>query len=394
MVKVSARRSRFGRSRIIAVLCLWVAVASCGGDPEEAPATTTPASATTTASTTPSETTSETSTTVEQSPDDSEIREFYEGNTITIVVGSAPGGGFDTYARLIAKHLPKHIPGSPNVVVENMPGGGNMLAQNHMYNAARNDGTVIGNASASITINQLFGDPEVQFDMRDYLYLGQPDFGGTSVLWASENWEGTLADTLEPGGPELIIGGSAPGSLQYDPAVLLKTVLGANVRVVGGYPGSGELRLALEQGEIDAFFLNWETARVVASEQVESGEWRPLVKYGEHADGHPDAADIPSVYDFVDSQSQRDLLYFGGTGGAREIQRIYYLPPGTPEDRYLALRTAFEATLADPELLAEAEQAQLLIAPLSGEEVHQRITEFLNLPDETVEALRTALERS
>jgi tripartite-type tricarboxylate transporter receptor subunit TctC len=308
------------------------------------------------------------------------VAEFYEGETVKIIVATAPGGGFDTYARAIAPHLAEQIPGQPDVIVENMPGAGHMVAMNYLYNQAPQDGTVIGNATGGLALQQVFGSPRVQFDMRDFTYLGLPDPLGNSVLIARDGAGiESFEELLESGGPELVVGVQSPGSLQTDPAVLLKEVLGANIKLVPGYDGSAAINLAMEQGEIDAFVTSFHTELATTREKFENDEWNvlepdPLIE--EFTPG------VPTVYEFARAIDEQVLFY--GSGSPRSLTRIYFLPPNVPEERAAALQAAWDATMADPEFLADAEKAGLLIGGLSGDEVEDGIAELLDMPEDLV----------
>jgi tripartite-type tricarboxylate transporter receptor subunit TctC len=316
--------------------------------------------------------------------DEAAIAEFYEGETVKIIVATAPGGGFDTYARTIAPHLAEHIPGQPNVIVENMPGAGHMVAMNYLYNQAPQDGTVIGNATGGLALQQVFGSDRVQFDMRDFSYLGLPDPLGNSVLIARQGAGiESFEELLEPGGPELVVGVQSPGSLQTDPAVLLKEVLGANIKLVAGYDGSSAINLAMEQGEIDAFVTSFHTELATTREKFASDDWNVLIQFDREPDPLVEefTAGVPTVYEFARDEGEEEVLFYG-SGSPRSLTRIYFLPPNVPEERVEALQDSWAATMADPEFLADAEKAGLLIGGLSGDEVHEGLTDLLDMPED------------
>lgn len=320
------------------------------------------------------------------------LAEFYGGKTITLVVGSSPGGGFDTYARLIARHMGKYVPGEPEVIVENMPGAGHTLAMNHLYNVAPRDGTVIGNATGALSINQLFEADTVDYDMTKINYLGQPDPQGVNTVIVRtaagiEHFDQLVGDNPD----QLVIGTSAPGSLQHDPAVLLRDVVGANVQVVPGYPGTADMALAMDQGETDAFMTNYHSAIASSADRFESGEWAFLAQFAPEDGLHPELPDVATPYSYVDSDEDLALLRFGG-GESRSLLRIYFTPPEVPEERVRALQEAFRLALEDPELLAEAEQGDIAIEYISGEQVAAGINDFLSMPEGVRERLREVLQ--
>jgi len=321
------------------------------------------------------------------------VQEFYDGKTVKLIVATAPGGGFDTYARVIAKHIGEHIPGQPNVIVENMPGAGHMVAMNYMYNQAPKDGTVIGNATGGLALQQLFGSERVQFDMTKFNYLGQPDPAGNTVLVVRRGAPvKRFEELLTPGGPQLVVGVQSPGSLQTDPAVLLKDVLGANIKIVAGYDGSSAIGLAMESGEIDGFVTSWHTELATTRDKFESGEWTTLIQTDKQRDPTIEAIvkDVPSVFEFTKDKTQEDLMFFGA-GDPRGLTRIYFVPPNVPADRVTALQAAFDETMKDPEFLADTEKASLLIDPLTGAQVKEGFDSLLNMPADVRDQLKTLI---
>lgn len=320
------------------------------------------------------------------------VAEFYDGKTVTLIVATNPGGGFDTYARLIARHMGKHIPGEPNVIVENMPGAGHTLGMNHIYNVAPRDGTVIGNATGALALNQLFEADTVDFDMTELNYLGQPDPQGVNtVIVRTDAGIEHFDQLVGEGADELVIGTSAPGSLQHDPAVLLRDVVGANIQVVEGYPGTADMALAMDQGETDAFMTNYHSAIASSADRFESGEWAFLAQFAPEDDLHPDLPDVATPYSYVDDEEDLALLRFGG-GEGRSLLRIYFTPPEVPEERVRALQEAFRLALEDPALLEEAERGEIAIEYISGEEVAAGFAEFLAMPESVRERLRAVLQ--
>jgi tripartite-type tricarboxylate transporter receptor subunit TctC len=327
----------------------------------------------------------------EDDSDEDEIAAFYSGNTVTVVVATSPGGGFDAYARLIAEGLSDHIPGNPTVIVENMPGAGHMVAMNHVYNAAPQDGTVIGNASGGLAFEQLFGSDGVAYDMGELQFIGMPDEPANMVLVArAEAGFTDFAEVMNGEGDPLVIGAASPGSLQTDNATVLRNVLEANVQLVPGYDGTGPMRLAMEQGEIDAFVTSHHTLAAQDAERIESGEWVLLLQYWDEPQQGLGLDDVPTVYDFAADDEQHDLLFYGA-GPPRAFVRPYFVHPEVPADRVAALRDAFAAVLNDADFQANAEQAGLEVGHQSGELLDEVYRDLLALPEELVQALQEAL---
>lgn len=321
------------------------------------------------------------------SEDDGGGDDFFEGKTLKIVVGTDPGGGFDTYARGIAAHMPAHIPGNPNIIVENMPGAGQMIAMNHVASAAPKDGTVIGTADGGLVLKQLVGAEGVEFDMAEMHYLGMPDDPVNMVLVARADVGVESLEDIIDGGEELVIGGQAPGDIQTDPSTLLREVLGANVDIILGYGGTGPLSLAMEQGEIDAYWGSLETFQAQFSDKLESGEWIVLTSLLEERS--EDLPDVPVIYEFADDEDAQ-LLRVGTT--YRLYVRPYFLPAEVPEERVEILREAFAQTMQDPAFLEEMEAAERTIGPVSGEDLEEIYTSFLSeTSPEIVEELKVLL---
>lgn len=311
---------------------------------------------------------------------DADLADHFKGKPVTIIVGSSPGGGFDTYARLVARHMGKYIPGQPNVIVENMPGAGHLIAMNHVYNNASKDGTVIGNVEGALSMRQLLGAQGVEFDFRDLTMLGAPDPPINDVLIVRKEAGVTdFADLLDDKtGAKLIVGVQEPGSLQTDGPLLLKNLLGANLVLVPGYEGTSDFVLAMEQGEIDAFWTTLTTIRNSAPEHFESGDWIPIL--GMVEDDDPDLADVPIIRDFAKTEEQRAVAE--AVVPTWQYLRVYFLPPGVPDNVAAALQDAYRQALEDEDLLEEAARAELQIEHVPPEKLEEVFAKFLDMPEE------------
>lgn len=313
------------------------------------------------------------------------VADFYEGETVTIVVATTPGGGFAEYAQIIARYFGEYIPGNPDVVVEFMPGAGHLLATNWVYSAAPRDGTVIGNATGGVVMQQVLDAPGVEFDMREMNFIGTPDPPSNTVLAIrSDAGIDDLEDILEPDGPELVVGVQEPGSLQTDPVLLLRDVLDANINVVTGYPGTAELALAMEQGETQGMIGTWSNFRVLFEEQLASGEWEVLTQFSEEPlDG---LEDVPLALDYARNEQERQLVYTGAT--SRVYIREYFMPPEVPEERVEAIRQAWQELMQDERLHEWAEEAEREIGGVDGATLQESVEQALALDEDLVERLR------
>jgi tripartite-type tricarboxylate transporter receptor subunit TctC len=309
------------------------------------------------------------------------VESFFAGKTITMIVGLAPGGGFDTYTRLIARHLGKHVPGNPNVVVENMVGAGSLVATNHVFNVAPKDGTVIGAFHGNMLLLQLLGGEGVQFEATKFEFLGGP--GPDNILCVVSERSGlkTLGEVQTPGGRQLILGGTAPGASTDDVAAVMAEALNVNVRIVRGYGGTSEIRLAMEQGEVDGMCgWSWESARTSNSDDFATGRIIPVVQFTDAPIADMPVAGVPLARDLAANDEARQLLQAGVQAPSRTI-RPYALPPGTPKERVDALREAFTATFKDPAFLEEARSAKLALNPMTGEEFTGVVRELFAVPE-------------
>jgi hypothetical protein len=321
-----------------------------------------------------------------EAPSRSAVEEFYRGKVITIVVGSTAGGGYDVYSRTLARHVRKYIPGEPSVIVENRPGAATMLAANTVYHTAPKDGTVIVNFGGQMVLEQLFGSPGVEFDLRRFSYLDEPTPQTAACALTVASGFNSVEEAT--GARELILGGLTPGSLVDNPANVLKNVLGYNVKVVSGYSGTAQVRLAAEQGELMGGCWQWESIKTTWAEGLANGIVKMAVQGGRQP--HPDLPTVPLMRDLARTAEQRELVDAAITN-MTEMYAIYALPPGVPAERVAALRQAVAQAWKDPALIEDAEKSQLALNPVPASIIEQRVQEFLSLPPDTVEKLRRVL---
>ena len=306
---------------------------------------------------------------------------FFKGKMIRIVVGYAPGGGFDTFARLLARHLGDHVPGKPSVIVQNMPGAGSLVAANRVYVTQPGDGLTIA-AFHFGKVSQALVDPVVQFDPLKYLWLGDPTIGGLpSVLWVRNDVPiHSLADLKKRKEP-LIVGNTGVGT---GPAVAgeFMRLIGLPVKSVYGYEGSRAVMAALERKEVDGRIISQATMQQIYRRFVENGFVRPILALG----NEPRLKPIPGIATMKDlnlSSAQRKLADFLVKTWA--LLRVFALPPGTPPQRTKILREAFLETLKSPKLIKDAERQRVTIEPLSGEEVTEIIRDMFQASPEILE---------
>ena len=301
---------------------------------------------------------------------------FYKGKAVRIVVGTTPGGGYDTYARIISRHMGKHIEGNPAIIVENMPGAASLVSANYLYKVAKPDGLTIVSFYGYPILAQVFGQEGVECDSRKFEYIGAPAMDTVACL-LSKSLGITSVEAWMASKTPIKLGGITTGSYATDnSARIAKAVLGLPIHLVTGYQGSAEIRLAVESGELGGTFLGWESARTTWRKAVESGNMHIVLQ----ACPKPmfDLPNVPLMINYAKTDEARRIIQMGLHDCAL-FARPYALPPGSPQERVQLLRKALRDTLMDKELLAEAEKAKLEINPVSAEELAKTIDSLFKL---------------
>jgi tripartite-type tricarboxylate transporter receptor subunit TctC len=313
---------------------------------------------------------------------------FYKGKSIRLIVGLAPGGGFDTYSRLIARHISKHIPGNPTVVVDNMPGAASLIAANYVYKAARADGLTIGNFVGGLMLQQLLGLPGIEFDAAKFEYLGVPA-QDNFMIGLSKATGFTTVEQWKASGTVVKIGGVAPGGGTDDIPKVLKATLGLPLQLVSGYKGTGPVRLAFNAGEVQGICNSWESFKATWRNELETGQIVILLQA--NLKPHPELPNVPWAHDLAKSDDAKKMIHaLAVVNGA--TNRPYVLPPGTPKDRVRVLSKAFNDTMKDPEFLADATKAKLDIDSLDGEEIERQVKLLFRLEPGLVSKLKEILK--
>jgi tripartite-type tricarboxylate transporter receptor subunit TctC len=327
-----------------------------------------------------------------QSPatDEKAAAEFYRGKTVRIIVGFSAGGGYDQYSRIIARHLSKHIPGNPAVIVENMPGAGSIIAANHTFNAAPKDGTLIGNISGPIVLEQLFGNSAVQFDMAKFRYVAVPVSETYLMITTRKPGVTRFDEIIGPKGKQMTFG-AIPGSTVEHAPILVRDVLGANLKVVSGYKGTADVRLAIDSGEVDGFFNTWTSSKVTSYDKIKNGEWLVLAQLTDKPIKDLIVPNVPAIPTIAKSNEQQLILKYG-TSTPNQFGKVYVLPAGVPADRAQSLESAFAKTFTDKEFLADADKAKLEIDPILGQDIHKLVTEFLGMSPDLRTKLQSAMK--
>jgi tripartite-type tricarboxylate transporter receptor subunit TctC len=315
------------------------------------------------------------------------VEPFFKGKQIAMIVGSSPGGGYDTYARLLARPFGNAIPGKPAVVVQNMSGAGSNRAAGYVYSVAPKDGTTIAAIFPGAVILPLLGDVKVQHDPSKLIYLGSANSDVYVCYVRTDAPVKTYKDMLTK---ELIVGASNPGATTYDLPLLLNNVVGTKFRIVTGYPGSREIAIALERGEVQgACGIGWTGIEALHPDWFRDDKIRVLVQLSNKGHADLNKRHVPLAAELARNDDERrviELVFSQGLFG-----RPYVLPPGVPADRVAALRKAFVEALNDKDLRSDADKMHLDIDPIAGDELQKIVSNLYATPKPIVERARQAL---
>ena len=299
----------------------------------------------------------------------------FAGKTVTIIVGYKPGGGYDATARLLARHLPKHLPGKPTVIVQNMPGGNSIIAANHMYNAAKPDGLTIGTFNRNLPIAQLTGVQGVKFDVRKFAWIGSAA-NETTILAIRADLPYKTFDELRKAKEPVVIGSTGPGANTHDFPLLLKDLLGVNLKIVSGYSSSADIMLAVERKEVDGRAGSFSSLQPF----IERNLVRPVVRARSTEKG---LEKLPLDESFAPNPKARTIMAL--RSAPEQVARPYVLPPGTPDAIVRAVREAFAKAIQDPALLAEAKKAKMDLDFTPGDEAAKIMNDVLHQPKDIVD---------
>lgn len=313
------------------------------------------------------------------------VADFYKGKTVEFFIGYSVGGGYDTYARLLARHIGKHIPGNPTVVPKNMPGAGSLKLTNWLYEAAPQDGTVLASIARAAPFAPLFGNKKAKFDADKFNYIGSAN-NEVSICAAMADTGIKTFDQLQT--RELIVGGTGDTADTVQFPKILNAVLGTKFKIINGYPGGKDVVLAMERGEVQGRCgWSWSSVKSKNMDWVEGGKMNVLMQLS--TSKHAELSDIPLVMDLAKSDADKALLTL--IFARQELGRPYVAPPNIPAERVDALRAAFDATMKDPEFLAEAKSADLELAPVSGNRVQKLVMDSYGTDPSVVQRINGIL---
>jgi tripartite-type tricarboxylate transporter receptor subunit TctC len=311
--------------------------------------------------------------------------DFYRSKTLTLIVGYSVGGGYDTYARVLARHMARHLPGNPSIIVQNMPGAGSLRAANYLYAVAPKDGSVFGIFSRGMAMEPLIGSSATQYDSRKFTWLGSAtNEVSVCAIWhtsAVKNWGDMLAKPFT-------VGGEGSGSDPDIFSAMLRNAFGVKVKTVSGYPGSNEVALAMERGEVDGRCgWSWSSMKATRADWLAGKKVNVVVQLS--LNKSPELTHVPIVTEFATTERQRQILQL--ILSRQVMGRPFAAPPGVPDDRKQALRAAFDATMADAEFRADVTSRGLEVNPVSGIEVDRLMAQLYDTTPDAIAETKAAI---
>ncbi len=313
------------------------------------------------------------------------VADFYRGRQMQVLIGYSAGAGYDLYARVLARHMGKHIPGNPTLVPQNMPGAGSLKLATFLYSQAPKDGSVVGMVSRGMATEPLFGD--AKFDPTKFAWLGSI----TSEVSVCATWHTSpIKSWSDINAKDFTLGGMGSASETDTLSMLLRNLFGAKMKLVSGYPGGNDVNLAIERGEVDGR-CGWSYSSIKSQKTAWLKEKKINIIVQMGMAKHPDLPNVPSLIELAKTEEQRQMLRLIFT--QLVLGRPFMAPPGIPEDRKIALRQAFDATMKDREFLEEAAKLDLEITPVGAQAIDDLLAELYRTPKSVVEKAAAAIAK-
>ena len=324
------------------------------------------------------------------------VADFYRGKQLSIIVGYGPGGGYDLYARLLARHISRHMPGTPAAIVQNMPGAGSLRAANYIYNTAPRDGTAFGIFARNVPLMGLTGhNAAVQFDPRKFNWIGSSSsFENDAYLMFARKAaaHATIDAARNPKGSPLIIGSTGEGSPGFDVPNLLRDVLKLNLKIISGFPDGGSVNLAIDRAEVDGRMVDYSSILAAKPDWLlPDGQMKVVLQFG-RSTRHPAFPDVPTARELTVDAQARQVLELAEVPW--HLSRCFTAPPAVAADRVAALRAAFAAAHRDPVLLEDATRMRLEVHPGTADDIVEQIDLVANAPPEILKQLEKLFEAS
>jgi tripartite-type tricarboxylate transporter receptor subunit TctC len=313
------------------------------------------------------------------------VEAFYRGKKLDMIIGYSPGGTYDLYARLVARHLGHYIPGNPLIVPRNMPGAGSRTAATWVYGLAPKDGTVLATADQSLALQQAAGDPRLQFDSTKFTYIGNPNVENNTTV----TWHASGIRTLEDAKRREVTMGATGGSTSSQYPKAMNALLGTKFKIILGYPGGNDINLAMERGEVDGRGSNsWASWKATRPHWIAEKKINILVQIG--LKKIPELPDVPLLMDLGANEQDRALLR--ALSASTQIGRPIFTTPDVPAERVAALRKAFDTMVRDPAFLEQARKEHFDIEAASGEELQRLVAGMMEMPKQQSERLKQIME--
>ncbi len=307
--------------------------------------------------------------------------DMFRGKTITIYIGFSPGGTYDLFGRMVSRHMGRHLPGQPNMIASNMPGAGSFTASNWLYRAAPKDGTALGAVSQTVAIDEALKSKGVQFKAAEFTWIGRITSNVEVQIVSTRTKGHTLAGAREI---EVPVASTGPGSPSDTYPKLMNEVAGTKFKIIRGFPGSTDGLLATERGEVEGALTSWNTMKSTRMNWITDKRAVMFVQYV--AKRTPDLPDVPALVEFATNEDDRKLLAFAVSSA--DIGRFILGPPGISADRTQVLRRAFDATMKDPEFIAEIKKGNFDFEPLDGASLARIVAEAVNVDPKVIERMQ------
>jgi tripartite-type tricarboxylate transporter receptor subunit TctC len=323
---------------------------------------------------------------VDESAAQDAVADFYKGKQVSIMVGFTPGGSSSLYAQALARHMGRYLPGSPSFIVQHVPGAGGLVLANNMANTVTRDGTAFAITGRTAAIEPLLGNRNAKFDGRQLSWIGTANVEYTTCsLWHTARVK-TLQDAMAM---EAVVGGSGADATEVIFPKAANKLVGTRFKIVLGYPGSTEILLAMERGEVDGFCgIGWTFLK------LRKGEWlrdkKLNILYQMSIEKHPELPHVPAIIDYARTPEDRKVFEF--LFAPQEMGRPFFAPPGVPAERVAALRAAFARTLKDPQFLAEAEKMGVEVQHIGGEHIQALVERIYASPPDVIARARAVAE--
>ncbi len=315
------------------------------------------------------------------------IEDFYRAHNVDLVVGYSAGGGYDTYARVLARHMSKYIPGNPTIVVQNMPGAGSLKAANYIYGVAPKDGSVFGTFGRGLAMEPLIGTSATRFDARTFAWLGSGSNEFSMFVLRREAPVQTWSDMQTT---PFTVSGEGSGSDPDIYAAVLKNGFGVKLKLISGYPGTAEMALAIDRGEVDGrASWSWSSLKTLKPEWLANKEVNLPIQM--NLTKNPDLPDVPLVTDFAKTDRERQILDL--VISRQTMGRPFAAPPGLPPDRAAVLRAAFDATMADKDFLNEAAERGLDVNPVTGSALDKLVGDLYATPSDVIAETKSLIAK-